>query len=261
MRKPTPPKYSTPSTAQASAGRPRLGEDRGRKAALEGDVVDGHHGLRRPGPCVAEPSRGEAGLPVVAMDDVGHEGIDRALADIGRRTAKCCEALPVVRPVGAVGSEIGAAGPIEQLWRVEDDEVQPSGGPGDKPGLGAEQALVALEDLGRAECAENVRVARQHHPHLDIVGGERLGQGARDIGKAAGLDQREDFGSDREDTHRVGYPSRSIIVWVIRQMPLSVRRKRRASSSGSSPTTSPSGMRTPRSITTLLSRAERPMST
>ena len=36
--------------------------------------------------------------------------------------------------------------------------------------------------------------------------------------------------------------SLSIIGWVIRQMPLSVRRKRLASSSGSSPTTRPSGI-------------------
>ncbi len=51
---------------------------------------------------------------------------------------------------------------------------------------------------------------------------------------------------------------RSIIGWVIRQMPPSLRRKRSASSSGSSPTTSPSGMVTAASITTLVSRAERP---
>lgn len=49
-----------------------------------------------------------------------------------------------------------------------------------------------------------------------------------------------------------GYiPSLSIIVCVIRQTPFSVRRKRFASSSGSSPTTRPSGMTTRLSMTTL----------
>ena len=45
--------------------------------------------------------------------------------------------------------------------------------------------------------------------------------------------------------------------WVMRQTPLSLRRKRLASSSGSSPTTRPSGILTPRSTTTRLSRAPR----
>jgi hypothetical protein len=60
---------------------------------------------------------------------------------------------------------------------------------------------------------------------------------------------------------RVQVPSRSSIACVIRQMPFSVRRKRRASLSGSSPTSSPSGMVTPRSITTSLSFAPRPICT
>ena len=55
--------------------------------------------------------------------------------------------------------------------------------------------------------------------------------------------------------------SRSTIGCVIRQMPLSVRRKRRASKSGSSPTTRPSGIHTPRSTMTFVSRADRPIST
>ena len=64
----------------------------------------------------------------MAVDDVGDEGLDRAFADVGGSAAERGEALPVVRPVGAVGREVGVAGPVEQFWRVEDDEVQPSGG-------------------------------------------------------------------------------------------------------------------------------------
>ena len=54
--------------------------------------------------------------------------------------------------------------------------------------------------------------------------------------------------------------NRSIIGSVMRQMPLSVRRKRAASCSGSSPTTSPSGILTPRSMMTRRRRAPRPIS-
>ena len=54
---------------------------------------------------------------------------------------------------------------------------------------------------------------------------------------------------------------RSSIGWVTRQTPCSVRRKRWASSSGSSPITRPGGIFTPRSTTTRLSRACRPIST
>ena len=103
-------------------------EDRRREAALEGDVVDGDDGLRRLWPGMAEIGRGEAGLPVVAMDDVRDEGLDRAFADVGGSAAERGEALPVVRPVGAVGREVGVAGPVEQFWRVEDDEVEAAGG-------------------------------------------------------------------------------------------------------------------------------------
>ena len=54
---------------------------------------------------------------------------------------------------------------------------------------------------------------------------------------------------------------RSSIGCVIRHTPAALRRKRCASRSGFSPTTRPSGMRTPRSMTTFVSRADRPIST
>ncbi len=55
--------------------------------------------------------------------------------------------------------------------------------------------------------------------------------------------------------------SRSIMGCVIKTRPLAVLRKRLASFSGSSPTTSPAGITTPRSMTTSRSRAPRPIST
>ena len=59
----------------------------------------------------------------------------------------------------------------------------------------------------------------------------------------------------------LGYSgSRSIMACVINTRPLAVLRKRAASFSGSSPTTSPAGITAPRSMTTSRSRAPRPIS-
>src|SRR5689334_15527854 len=111
------------------------------------------------------------------------------------------------------------------------------------------------------ECPQHPRIARHQRADRHTLSRKRDRQSARDIREATCLDQREDLGDDSENVERRHYPRRSSIGWVIRHIPLSVRRKRSASASGSSPTTSPSGIRTPRSIMTLLSRAPRPMST
>ena len=63
-------------------------EDRRREDALEGDVVDGDHRLRRPAAGVAEVGGDEAGLPVVAMDDVGDEGLDQRPRRYRRRRGR-----------------------------------------------------------------------------------------------------------------------------------------------------------------------------
>ena len=106
------------------------------------------------------------------------------------------------------------------------------------------------------------RIARDQGAHLDILGGQRRRQRAGHIGEAAGLDQRDRFRTrPRERASGFIEHSLSIIGWVIRQMPLSVRRKRSASSSGSSPTTRPGGMRTPCPRSHCCSRAPRPIST
>src|SRR5262249_13197759 len=92
--------------------------------------------------------------------------------------------------------------------------------------------------------------------HRDPELAQRRGQAGGHISQASGLHERIKLGNDRENFH----VSLSIIGCVIRQTPLSVRRKRLASSSGSSPTTSPEGMRTPRAMMPWLRRTERSIS-
>ena len=70
-------------------------EDAGGEAALEGDVVDGHH--RGPRHAVeAQVGGREAGLPVVGVHEVGQELGHEAHGDVGGGAAERAEAAPVV---------------------------------------------------------------------------------------------------------------------------------------------------------------------
>src|SRR5215471_8686349 len=107
------------------------------------------------------------------------------------------------------------------------------------------------------------RVARQERLDLDAEWRERAWQSPDHVGEAAGLDQRKGLRRDRQDAqiaHAVSAASRLIMGMVMRQMPLSVRRNLCASSTGSSPTTRPSGICTPRSMTTFFKRTRWPIS-
>ena len=126
----------------------------------------------------------------------------------------------------------------------------------------AGKALVgALPRLGPFRIEARGRVAGDRRivaerAHLDV---DPLGQRAAEIfhvHPGPAVDVGRVFLGEQRDLHR---SSASIIGWVTRQTPRSVRRNRLASNSGSSPTTRPSGMRTPRSTTTFFSRACRPI--
>ena len=117
-------------------------------------------------------------------------------------------------------------------------------------------------DLLRAAQRNDGGIARNERAHRYALACQRGRQCADHIGQAAGLDQRIDLGGDCENAQRLHLPNRSIIGCVIRQMPRAVRRKRLASSTGSSPTTSPAGICTPRvDDDVCVSRAPRPIST
>ena len=148
-----------------------------------------------------QQSRRQAGVPVVAMDDIGLESVELAGADIGGNAVERREALPVVGPVATARRQIGIARAVEEVRRVEHDEVEAGGGPGDKRRLAAEEAGVFVQHLGLGQRRGDRRVARHQHPHLDAMGPERGGKRAHDIGEAAGLDQRKNLGGDGQDLH------------------------------------------------------------
>ncbi len=206
----------------------------------------------------------EPGLPIVRVDDVRRVLGDRAARDRDRALGQCREPQPVVRPLPAVGAEVGIAGPCEQMGRVENEEVDAGRMRAEHSRRSAVQCVERVDGLGPVQRIDDRRIARNQRAHRDALARERHRQRADDVRETAGLDERVDLGRNREDVHSplhvAAVASRSIIGCVMRQTPSGVRRKRAASSSGSSPTTSPSGIFTSASMITLASRAPRPIS-
>src|SRR5690606_35507933 len=116
----------------------------------------------------------------------------------------------------------------------------------------SEKIGIAVNLLFLRNRRDQGRIAGHQRHHFDAEFPKRQWQGASNIGQTSRLGERRDLGTDGQDFH--SHPSLSIMACVTRQTPFSERRKRLASSLGSSPTTNPSGMCTPRSMTTFVSR-------
>ena len=254
---PMPPKYSTPSMLKLSGGRPSAGSRSAGHQPWNARLctVMTLGGCGRPE--IAEIGGQQPGLPVVGVDDVRLPVGDRALGDGGAGLAQGCESLGVVGPVVAGGGGVGSAVAVEQMRRIQAQHRQAFRRARPDAGRAAHEIGEAVDGFRLFQRRQHRAVAGDQRSDRDPVPGQRRGQGAHDVRQPAGLDQREHLGRDGENVH---YLSASIIGCVIRQMPRSVRRKRAASSTGSSPTTSPSGMQTPRSITTFFNCAFRPIS-
>ena len=228
-------------------------KDAGAEAALEGEVVHGHHRRRRRGLAVAHVGERQRRLPVMRMHHVRHVAGDRAGRDVRAGEAQRGEAPPVVGPVGAGGVAVWSARPVEEMRRIEHQKVEAGRLGRQDRDLAAMQRRIAMQWRGLPCCLQHLREARDQRPRRHALPGERDRQGAGHVGQPACLDQGKNLGRDRENLHQKSLPcmpipqvpSLSIISWVIRQMPFSETRNRLASLTGSSPTTSPSGMRTP----------------
>ena len=195
----------------------------------------------------------------MCVNDLRPERIDRSEANIRPDARERREPLGVVGPAEPVGAKVGIAGPVVEMRSVDGEQLEARRGAGEDARRPAKQIGVSVRRLGVGELGHHRRVGGHEGPHLDPFAGERRGQRADHVGKAPGLDERKDLRSDGENFQLAHCASLSIIGWVIRVTPLSVRLNCLASSSGSSPTTRPSGMRTSLSMTALTSRTLRPM--
>ncbi len=227
--------------------------------ALEGDVVDRDRSPRARPLGIVQVGGRQRRLPVVCVHDLGPERVDRSETDIRPDARERREPPGVVGPAEPVRAKVGIAGPVVEMRSVDGEQLEARRRAGEDARRPAKQIGVRVRRLGLAEPGDHRRVGRHEGSHLDPFLGERRGQRADHVGKPPGLDEREDLRSDRENFQPAHCASLSIIGWVIRVTPLSVRLNRLASSSGSSPTTRPSGMRTSLSMTALTSRTLRPM--
>ena len=258
-----------PAVAFHALDRPRCKrqfeafEQRRVEPALEGHVVDGHHrghAAARVKRGVAQVGQRHRRLPIVRVDKIEAHPLHRPAGDIRRRAPEGGEAASVVGPIRATRIAVRPAFAREKRGRVEHEQLVFADLARQQPRRFAQQRIPAVDHAQLARLGEDGRIAGQHRRYRHPVRCQRAGQRAGNVGEAAGLDQRHRFRRDREDGQVRGEcHNRSIMSLVIRHTPLSVRRKRRASSTGSSPTTRPSGMRTPESMITFDSRALRPM--
>ena len=92
--------------------------------ALEGEVVDRDDRARSPTLSEMQISGRERRLPVVGVDDLGHEGGDRAEPDLRANPRERGEAAGVVRPVKSVGAQVGVAGAVVEMRRVDRKQIE-----------------------------------------------------------------------------------------------------------------------------------------
>ena len=195
------------------------------------------------------------------MDDLRLEPVDCAAADVGGDACKRGKAARVVRPIQPVWTKVGVSWPVIEMRRVDCEQGETGRLAGEDARRPAEQIVVFARRLSVGELGQDRRVAGEKRSDLDAFPRQRAGQRAGHVCEPSGLYEREDLRGDRENFQLAHCASLSIIGWVIKVTPLSVRRNRLASSSGSSPTTRPSGMRTSLSMTAFERRAWRPMFT
>ena len=228
---------------------------------LEGEVVDGDDRARTLAAVVMQIGRRQGALPIVDVHDIGAEIAEVGLAKVGGDARERREALRVVGIIKAVGAQIRVAGAVVEMRRVEHVELEVARPAEQHARAAAEQLRMLAHGFGRLELRHHAGIARHERAHQRARARHRVGQGARDVREAPGLDERIDLRRDGEDLQNGHYFRRSSIALVMSVTPSSVRRNRRASSSGLSPTMRPLGMTQPRSITTLRRLTFWPIST
>src|SRR5262249_18318985 len=149
------------------------------------------------------------------------------------------ETRRVVRPISPVRSEIGISRTREKMRRIEHEQVELAAASAQKPRLSAEELRPAENLLRPCKCRDDGGISRHQGARSYPFRFQRDRKRADDIGEAAGLDDRIDLRGDRQDANGYHAFNPSIIGCVMRQMPCGVVRNLFASSSGSSPITSP----------------------
>ncbi len=262
-----------PAVAFDSVHRPRCGrqaqlrEDVGWVISLKRHVVDGDD-ARHSTPSL-EGGKAQIGghhprLPVMCVDKVECAALHCTARNVSGGTGKGSKAAPVIVPVAPACIGVRPAFARKQRGRIEHQQRLSAQFSRQQPGRRAQQRVPAVHHLCLfTKLRQHRRIAGDEARQLYPLRRQRRWQRAGHIGKPAGLDERGGLRRHRKDAHRHAYSLRlysfAIMSRVTSTTPLSDTRNRCASSTGSSPITMPSGMRTPESMMTLDSRAPRPM--
>ena len=170
-----------------------------RKLPLKGEVVDREHGSRPWPAVIGEISECERRLPIVDVDDIGPQSRNITEPDLRRRPGERREPHGVVRPILAIGVDIGGACTREEVRRVERENVLPLLGENACP---ATEAILDEKHLvGTFEPRKHARIPRHERCHRNAKLAQSGRQRCGDIGETAGLHVRIKLGDDREDLH------------------------------------------------------------
>src|SRR5579872_1837829 len=197
----------------------------------------------------------------MGMQNGGRVAGNETASDAGADPGERCEAQGIVGPGLAARLAIGIAFARIEMRRIEHEKLGTGRGAGQEARGPAEELGIGMDLLRPVQRRQDRGIARHQRAHAYALRRQCAGQGGDDVAEPARLDQGIDLGSDRQNVELAHRASLSIMGWVIRQIPCSVRRNLWLSSSTSSPTTRPAGIRTPRSTTTLVNRTDRPTST
>ena len=117
----TRPLNSTPSIEKNPGGKRELGKQSGREKALIGEIMDGEDGpdMTGRGRASGQICRGEAGMPIVDVKDVGAPAGVGAARELRGDPAEEPEAAMVVGPIAPVRTRIGIARPIVERRVVD----------------------------------------------------------------------------------------------------------------------------------------------
>ena len=106
---------------------------------LEGHVVDRDRRARTRRVRVMQIGGSERPLPVMGVNHLRPEGVDRAEADVGADASQRREPSRVVRPVEPIVAEVRVAQPVEEMRRVDGEKVEPVRLPGEDARRPAEE--------------------------------------------------------------------------------------------------------------------------
>ena len=179
--------------------------------ALKSDVVDGDRRARAWSVGIVKIGGSERGLPVVRVDDFRPVPVDRAAPDVGGDASQRGEAARIVRPIEPVRAKVGVAWPVEEMRRVDGEQVETGRLSGDDAGRRAEEMVVVASRRSVGELGQDRRVGGHERSDLDAFTRQHAGQRADHVREPPGLHQREDLRGDGENFQIAHCVSLSII--------------------------------------------------